>query len=374
MTAITERVTSSPAHYRPLGLAVVGVAMLCLPLFANGYAVYLAFTFCIFAVMGQAWNLLAGYCGLLSAGNQLYVGIGGFTLALFNYYGGFSVWTALPLAGLSAAAMGALLALPVQGRSQSVRHLIAVAAVVLWLGYEVAITIKPALDIFGSAYTRRLIFLLIIFLWELPLLKLEGPYFAVATWLIAAAVESVMTEWRVSGAGAGMRIESTANLTHLYFTACGLLILSTFGLWLILRSRFGPALTAIRDDAEAAAAVGIDIQAIKAVAFIAGALMTGLAGALYFMDATVITPASAFTVFWSAYIIFIVVAGGMGTLTGPLIGAALYVLIDRVFGQTFGYGLLILGMSSIFVIIFLPRGILGALARGEVGVRASIPW
>ena len=177
----------------------------------QSYITYLVFTFFVFAVFGHAWNLLAGYCGLLSFGNQVYVGIGGFTLAIIFYYGGINVWLALPISGIVTAAFAFLLATPVRESlvGIGVWKPVAVAGV-LWAGYEVALGYFPEADIFGEVYIRRVIILLLIFLGALPLLRLQGAYFAVASWLIAAAVGSIFNEWKVVGAGGGMQIKTDA--------------------------------------------------------------------------------------------------------------------------------------------------------------------
>ena len=355
-------------------LALAAVA----PLFSGDYVRYLAFTFCIVATMGQAWNLLAGYCGMLSIGSQLYIGGGGFCVALSTYYAGLSAWAALPLACLTGAVLASLQALPFEGARRRWRHVVAIAAVLLWAVYEGAILLRPSLDVFGGAYSRRLMIALAIFSWELPLLKLDGAYFSVATWLLAAAAGSTMAQWSVSGAGAGMRIVTDADLIRLYVAALSILIASTLAMTLLLYSRFGPALTAIRDDAAAAAAVGIDIHRIKAAAYVAAGALMSVSGALYFMNATVVTPDAGFGISWSAIVIFATVIGGMGTLAGPLAGAAFYVLVDQVLGQRLGSGLLMLGLASIASILAMPRGIVGTLSsrfaetpRGEDTLAAA---
>ncbi len=126
----------------------------------------------------------------------------------------------------------------------------------------------PAADIFGNDYTRRVVILLLVFLGALPLLRLQGAYFAIAT---------------------------------------------------------------------------------------------GLASGLYFMDVVIITPNSVFSISWAVVIVFVVVAGGMGTISGPLIGAALYIMVDRIVGAAAGHGQLVLGALSIFLMLVVPRGVMGVI-------------
>ncbi|MEZ5741625.1 MAG: hypothetical protein R3E68_20825 [Burkholderiaceae bacterium] len=233
---------------------------------------------------------------------------------------------------------------------------------VIWILYEWLIASYPDLDVFRSDYVRRVAIVLLIFLGALPLLRLQGAYFAIATWLIAESVSSVFNEWKVVGAGGGMQIKSDVTLTQLYFAALILLVIMTATIWRLLRSRYGVALTAVRDDEEAAQTVGVDVRQVKMVVFLISGLFTGLAAGLFFMDTVIITPPSGFALSWSAYIVFIVVAGGMGTLAGPILGAIAYVVIDRLLAAQLGGGLLVLGLASILLMFFLPRGLMGVVA------------
>jgi ABC-type branched-subunit amino acid transport system permease subunit/aromatic ring-opening dioxygenase catalytic subunit (LigB family) len=346
-------------------LVVLAAILVLLPagLAADSYLLHLLFTFFVFATLGHAWNLLAGFCGLLSFGNQVFIGIGGFILAILFYYGGLGVWAAMFLGGAASAAFAWLLAIPIAEHNGDRRILRPLAvAVFLWVLYEILLVYEPALDIADDPYVRRVLILLVLFLGALPLLKLQGAYFAVATWLIAEAVATVFNEWRTVGAGGGMQIKSTVSLAQLYYAGLILMVIATLAVWRVLRSRYGLALTAVRDNEEAAHTVGIDVRRVKSMVFILSGALTGLAGGLYYIDAVIITPPSAFAVTWSAYFVFIVVAGGMGTLAGPIIGAALYVILDRLLTGWIDQGLLILGAASILLILFLPRGVMGIIS------------
>jgi ABC-type branched-subunit amino acid transport system permease subunit/aromatic ring-opening dioxygenase catalytic subunit (LigB family) len=356
---------ASPAGY--LGgwlLAILVVVLLLVPTMvdARSYWLHLLFTVFVFAVFGHAWNLLAGYCGLLSFGNQVFVGVGGFALALVHYYGGWGIWTALACAGVAGLLFAWLLAIPLRSRFDGRRVLRPVAvALVLWIVYEALIAYVPGADVFRSTYVRRVSILLLIFLGALPLLKLQGAYFAIATWLVAESVATVFNEWEVVGAGGGMQIKSDVTLPQLYYASLVLLMIATLAIWRLLRSRYGLALTAVRDDEEAARAVGVDIRGVKSGVFVLAGTFTSLAAGLYYLDAVIITPPAAFNISWSAYFVFIVVAGGMGTLAGPIIGAVVFVIIDRLLAGYAGGGLLVLGIASIVLIFLLPRGVMGVV-------------
>ncbi|GEM_PF-21633 len=345
-----------------VGIGLVVLILLPPVLGANSYVTQLLLTLFVFAVFGHAWNLLAGYCGLLSFGNQVYVGIAGFTMGILVYYGGVHVWVALPIAGLVSAAFAYLLAIPVRASLIGPAVLKPVAiGVAVWIGYEILVFYDPWWDVFGDPYVRRVMILLIIFLGAMPLLTLEGAYFAVATWLIAAAVGTVFNEWKLVGAGGGMRIPSSVTLEEMYYVGLILLVFATWIIRALLNSRIGLALTAVRDDPEAAGTVGVDVAKVKLLAFVLSGGLTGLAASLYFIEAVSLTPPSAFTVFWSAYFVFVVVAGGMGSLSGPIVGALIFVVIDRLLSGWLDQPLLILGLASVAVILVLPRGVIGAV-------------
>lgn len=117
----------------------------------------------------------------------------------------------------------------------------------------------------------------------------------------------------------------------------------------------------MRDDEDAARSSGVDVNKIKSVVFLVSAALTGLASGLYFMDVVIITPNSAFSISWAVVIVFVVVAGGMGTISGPLIGAVIYIIIDRIVGAAAGHGQLVLGALSILLMLVVPRGVMGVI-------------
>lgn len=328
----------------------------------DSYALNLLFSVFVFATLGHAWNLMAGYAGLLSFGMQVFVGIGAFAQAIVFYYGGTSIWAAWPVAGIASLAFAWLLCLPLRERGAGRRARIGVAvAVVLWLLYEWLIVVAPQTDVFGSAYVRRVALLLLIFLGALPLLRLTGAYFAVATWLVAEAVATVFNEWRVVGAGGGMQLKSEVTAVQLYYVALALAAVTTAVIWRWMRSSYGLALTAVRDDEEAARSSGIDVNRVKAAVFLFAATVTGLAAGLFYMDVVIVTPPSAFAISWASAMVFIAVAGGMGTVAGPVIGAVIYIVVDRVLSAAVGQGLLVLGVLSIALMLLLPRGVMGVV-------------
>ena len=347
-----------------LWVLLIVLVLLCLPavLADTSYLLHLLFSVFVFALLGHAWNLMAGYAGLLSFGQQVFIGIGGFAQALVFYYAQTPIWVAWPVSGIASLLFAWLLCLPLREGGGRRRMWIGVAtAVVLWALYEWLISVHPQADVFRSDYVRRVALLLLIFLGALPLLRLQGAYFAIATWLIAESVSTLFNGWNVAGAGGGMQLKSDVSAQALYYVALVLLIVTTAVIWRWMRSPLGLALTAVRDDEAAARSSGIDVSKVKAGVFLFSAAITGLASGLYFMDVVIITPPSAFAISWASYIVFVVVAGGMGTVAGPIIGAVLFIVVDRLLGAAAGQGLLLLGALSILLMLVLPRGVMGVV-------------
>jgi branched-chain amino acid transport system permease protein len=140
-----------------------------------------------------------------------------------------------------------------------------------------------------------------------------------------------------------------------------LMLVATATIWHWMRSSYGLALTAVRDDEDAARSSGIDVARVKSLVFLVSGALTGLASGPYFVDVVIITPPSAFAISWASYIVFVVVSGGMGTVAGPVVGAVIYILVDRVLAAAAGQGLLVLGALSILLMLVLPRGVMGVV-------------
>jgi len=371
MTVQTDPITSPFSKLNPgkllLPLTAAVFALLPLALGSESYMLHMVMSAFIFATLGQAWNLMAGYAGLLTFGQQALIGLGGFGMAIIYFYGGVPIWVAWLGGGIVALAFGWLLSMPLTARSRSRQRLGIGVAIAAWILYEVVIATTPGADVFGSAFTRRAAILLAIFLAALPVMKLSGPYFAIATWLIAESVATLFFGWNVTGAGTGMQIKTDVGTLTLYYVALGLLSAATALIYAWMKSDYGLALTAVRDDPMAAESAGVNVEAIKAMVFIFASGLTGLAAGLYFIDVIVITPASAFTINWASILVFVVVSGGMGTVAGPLVGAFLYILVERLLTQYADQGMLVLGVLSILLMLFLPRGILGLFSRQGSG-------
>jgi branched-chain amino acid transport system permease protein len=262
--------------------------------------------------LAQMWNLLAGYAGLVSIGQQAFVGIGAYSLYVLSDRAGLHPFVAVGVAGLVAAA----LAIPT-------------AAVAF---------------------------------------RLRGGYFAIGTWVIAEVVRLLAVNLQWVGGGDGTLLFSAAGIDRTlrsqgtYFWAVAIGVGSVLGSYALLRTRLGLALNAIRDDETAARSLGVGVLRAKVVVWVIAALGCGLAGAVYHLSVLRVQPDAAFTVNWSAFMIFIVVIGGMGTIEGPIVGTVLFFTLQQQFADRGAWYLIMLGVVAVLAAVWLRGGIWGVVA------------
>lgn len=260
------------------------------------------------------WNLLAGYAGLVSVGQQAYVGLGAYLLFSLSMFAGMSPLTALPL----MAVLGMLVSVPVA---------------------------------------------LLIF-------RLRGAYFAIGTWVIAEVFRLTAAQISSLGGGSGTSLpidiaksigsSKMARDSLIFWCALALAVLIMGASVWLLRSRHGIALKAIRDNELAAASLGIGIWRTKFIVYVLSAGLTTAVGALIFLQKLRITPDAAFSVNdWTAFVIFIVVIGGIGTLEGPIIGTLVFFLLRETLADLGSIYLMILGIVAIVIMLYAPQGIWG---------------
>jgi branched-chain amino acid transport system permease protein len=216
-------------------------------------------------------------------------------------------------------------------------------------------------------------------------LRMQGAYFAVVTWVVAEVFRILLAQWMALGGGTGTSLPGSAISNAaavrwvseafevrapaareiiIYWIALVAVVGVIVVIYWLLRSRLGLALSAIRDGEVAAESVGIGIWRNKLIAYAIAACGTALAGALYFLSNGHISPDAAFSVLdWTAYIIFIVVIGGIGTIEGPIIGTVIFVVLRSTLS---GYGpwyLILIGAVGIAVMLAAPRGIWGTFSQ-----------
>ncbi|GGX65846.1 branched-chain amino acid ABC transporter permease [Tateyamaria omphalii] len=314
----------SPAVYRAtrasriamvvaaLGLIVLAAA----PWWAGRADLRLMGEVFLYLSLACLWNLMAGYAGLVSVGQQAFVGFGGYMLFALTIFGGLPPIAAILIGGLLAA----LLSIPI----------------------------------------ASLIF------------RLKGAYFAIGTWVVAEVFRLTFAQIASLGGGSGTSLPvgivrsladgRSAREALSYWLALGAAIVVVSAVYLFLRSRRGLALTAIRDSEVAASGLGIDIWRTKLEVYVVTSAFTAIIGGLIFLQKLRISPDAAFSVNdWTAFVIFIVVIGGIGTLEGPIIGTLLFFLLRETLADFGTIYLMVLGVVAIVVMLKAPKGVWGLI-------------
>ncbi len=309
---------------RSAQLAAIGiVAALALVPFLPGATDSYGFSFLffvfIYAILAQGWNLVAGYAGQISLGQHAFFGLGAYTTVILwsdNYLWG-SLYDSHPL-----------------------------------------IYYFDPLTMFLSGLSAALAAMLIGF----PLLsKLQGDYFALGTLGFGEIVKVLFINGGdFTGGAFGVVAPASAfdTLRPHYWVGLGLTVATAVAVSWLTRSRWGLALTAVRDDEMAASANGVNILLVKVLAFAGSAFIAGIAGSLYSYYIFHVGPDAIFSLDWMLLPLMMTVVGGTGTVLGPVIGAALmYAVFDFARIAVPEYHPVISGLTIILVMLFLPRGL-----------------
>jgi branched-chain amino acid transport system permease protein len=308
-------------------LAAVGLAvavLLALPAVLSAYAITVFVLIFFYAYLGQAWNIVGGYTGQLSAGHAAFVGIGGYTAAMLAA----SDWAITPWIGMVAG--GALAAV--------------LGAIIGYLGFR-----------FG----------------------LRGFYFVLLTVAFAEVCRILVSNIDALGGALGLYITFTGNPRQFqfqdqrayYYVALALMLLATGVAALLERRRFGIYLTAIREDEAACEALGVPTFKYKMLAMLVSSFLTGLGGTFYAFYLFSLQPSTVFGIPLSVEIIIRPIIGGAGTLLGPILGSLILTPLGELsrayFGQSGLHGahLVVYGVLLIAVVLFLPQGAYPALRR-----------
>jgi branched-chain amino acid transport system permease protein len=318
MNSQISRATTSSRIAGVLALILIAV-LVAAPWWGSIATLRLVGEMMIYLALASLWNLLAGYTGLVSVGQQAYVGLGVYIMVSVTIYLGIHPYFAIPLAGLAAV----LVSLPV----------------------------------------GKLVF------------RLQGAYFAIGTWVVAEVFRLIAAQLGSVGLGGGsgtsiptqvmqtLAVNKFWRETSIFWIT---LILGVGALALVyglLRSRIGLALTAIRDSEVASSSLGIKIDRIKYAVYVAVAGMTAMVGSVIALQKIRVSPDAAFSVNdWTAFVIFIVVIGGIGTIEGPIIGTIVYFLLREFLADLGSTYLLLLGALAIAVMLVAPKGIWGYIA------------
>ncbi len=298
-------------------LAVAGLALM--PWWASTGTIRMVLELCCYLAVAQMWNLLAGYAGLVSVGQQAFMGASGYALFVMAQTFGIDPFLAIPISLL----VPAILAIP----CYALLH------------------------------------------------RLDGPYFSIGTWVVAEVFRLVASNMGWLNAGAGMSLTVMKQYSAferniaMSFLCAIMVLLTVGGSYWFLRSRYGLALIAMRDNPVAAASQGVNVARLRFLVYVAAAVGCGLAGAVYFMAQLRINPPSAFDPRWSNVAIFIVMVGGIGAIEGVLIGTLIYFIAERWFGAYGASYFVVLGILTLLVALYARTGIWGMISK-----RWDAPW
>jgi branched-chain amino acid transport system permease protein len=303
-----------------IGYAVLAAA-LCMPFaLPSGFAVSVAVQTLFTAFIAQAWNIAGGYGGLTSFGHAVFFGTGAYVSTIFQQRFGFNAWLGLPLGALAGGMVGTVMG---------------------WLAFRAG---------------------------------LRGSYFALVTLAFAEAFRILANSIEITRGGLGMLIRLDQRFANFQFAdrrvwyaiALGLCALA-FGtaLWLE-RSRFGARLMAVRENEDAARALGVDVLSVKVRTLALSGAFAAMGGVFYAQYYLYIDPPIAFGVEKSVEMLLAAMIGGAGTVWGPLVGSVvLHVLADttRHFFQVPGIAPMLYGVVLVLIVGFLPQGLIGLWPR-----------
>jgi branched-chain amino acid transport system permease protein len=295
---------------RLLPFVALIAAVIIAPLTLSDAALHLASELLVVLTLAVMWNLLAGYAGLMSLGHQAFFGIGGYAVFLFANATGMAPFWGFPIAGAAAAVAAAAIA---------------------------------------------------------PLLfRLRDAYFAIGTWVLAEIVSILAQRTDALGGITGVAlarmdaIDFTRFEGQMFLAAAAAALAAIAGSVWLLRSRLGLALMSVRDNEQAAAAIGVNVWANRFIAFVISAAGCGVAGAISLLGGLVAQPGNAFSPEWTVIMTFVVVIGGIGTLEGPIVGVLVYFVIREVttvaLGLSGSWYLVAMGAVAIATMLFAPQG------------------
>ena len=312
-----ERATRASRAFAAIAAPAL-VALAALPWWGDAGWMRLVGEMAYYVALAQLWNLLAGYAGLVSVGQQAYVGLGGYAVFYLTGELNINVYLALVL----AAPFAGLISIPV----------------------------------------------------SFAVFRLRGAYFAVGTWVVSEVFALSASLIGVLGAGSGLSLtpdilrqvspDRAGRDAILYLMSLGSAVLVVAVVYLLLRSRHGLALTAIRDSEPASASLGVNTFRTKFIIYVLTAACTGLIGALIFLQKLRISPEAGFSINdWTVVVIFMVVIGGIGTIEGPFIGMLVYIVLRELLADYGTYYLILMGAIAIAVMLKAPSGIWGFIVQ-----------
>jgi branched-chain amino acid transport system permease protein len=310
-------------------IGAAALVLLVLPIWLQAsnlpHPLHILIMISLYATLAQAWNIIGGFAGQVSLGNAVYFGIGAYTSSLLMMKVGLSPWLGMPV------------------------------------GMVIAVLISLCIGI--------------------PVFRLAGHYFAIATIAVGEIVQTIFINWKEVGGASGLNQpilpQSLINFqfhdTKLpyYYIALGMCFLAFFAAWRVEHSRLGYYFRALKGDPLAARSLGIDIGRYKLIALAISAALTAMGGAFYAQYILFIDPESVLPLSLSILICLVAVLGGVNTIWGPLLGAMVLIPLSestRVYLASLGGGgkavdLMIYGFLIVIIAIFQPGGLMALLGR-----------
>jgi len=283
-------------------ILAITVVLAALPLFGSDVLIQFGINTLLLAVLAQGWNIIGGYTGYASFGNSVFYGLGSYGVGIAMVQWNLPFAAGLILGGVLAIAFAFLLGIPV--------------------------------------------------------LRLKGHYFAIATLALAQVMSAIVSNVSIAGQNIGLVLPPLNNDYLFYELSLGLLIIATLTVAWLTRSRFGFGLIAIRENEEGAAVMGVNTTLYKVLAFALSGLFTALAGGIHAYWITFIDPESAFDISLNVKMIIMTVFGGPGTLIGPVFGAFVLSAISEVLSsEVTNVAGLFFGVVVVAAVVLMPRGI-----------------
>jgi branched-chain amino acid transport system permease protein len=296
-----------------IGAAVVLVLALA-PAGLSPFLVQFLINLFMLAALAESWNIIGGFTGYASFGNVAFFGIGAYTTGVLLTAAQWPFALALPAGGLLAMAFAGLIGMPI--------------------------------------------------------LRLKGHYFAIATLGVAETMREIVYNLKITGGGTGLTMPITKSALPFFYLMLGILIATTLVNWWLSASRFGYGLIAIREDEDAAAAMGINTALYKTAAFALSGAFAGLTGGVFAYWITFIDPEGVFRVITTIQMIIMAVFGGMGTVVGPLLGALVLASVSELLStQLVSLAELFNGLIVILVVLFMPKGLADVIRKREFSLR-----
>lgn len=300
---------------------ILGILVILFPLAADGYILSIGISVLIAAMLGQSWNLMSGYAGQFSFGHAVFFGLGAYTSTILYVDFGITPWIGMFAGMLVAGAVGVL------------------------IGY------------LSFRY------------------RLKGDYFALATLAFAEIFRILFNNVKALKGANGVLIPYKQDWTEFafasdvsfYYTIAAMVALATLCIYLLMKNKIGLNLVAIRENQDAANALGVNVLKYKLIAIAISAMMAGMAGTFYAQYYGFIDPTVVFAAAISVEAIVPCIIGGSGTLIGPVLGAILIIPVQEICNSAFanvsGINMIVYGVVLVFFIMFCPKGIYGLFVK-----------